>query len=103
MLVGQEIGFGDVMMITAFGMFVSMAAMIILWWFVVILGKAVAWRESKGKTAAMSVEAKKFAQETDEAEVAAIVAATMAGTDKSQEEVAAMVAVILHQSEGVGQ
>ena len=58
MLAGQEIGFLDVLMITAFGMIVSMVAMILLWWFVVVLSKAVAWRKSKEESLSVADKSK---------------------------------------------
>ena len=113
MLAGQEIGFMDVLMITAFGMVVSMAAMVFLWWFVVILSKAVAWRESKDKPVQTPPEIEITAEDgVSEAEIAAIIAAvgtktgfypnqyriTSISSDHgaSQEEAAAVIAAI-HQ------
>ena len=98
MLAGQEIGFLDVLTITAFGMIVSMVAMIMLWWFVVILSKAVAWRESKEKS--LSVVDKSGEElpeailkeesfsviDVSEAEIAAIIGAVGTGLGLSPDQ-----------------
>jgi Na+-transporting methylmalonyl-CoA/oxaloacetate decarboxylase gamma subunit len=119
MLAGQEIGLIEVLMITAFGMIVAMAAMVLLWWFVVMLSKAVAWKESKSLGAKSKlVEALPTKENVtgdgvvSKAEIAAIIAAVntktglhpsqykitsiQSGSDATQEEVAAVITAIYH-------
>ena len=79
MLVGQEIGLMDVLMITAFGMTVSMAAMVLLWWFVVVLSRAVAWKEA-GRKPDRAVGQPAEESDVTGAEIAAIIAAVGAET-----------------------
>ena len=117
MLVGQEIGFADVMMITAFVMFISMTAMFILWAVVVILSKAVAWKESKNKVQDSQVTSNLPSSDFSDVsmeEIAVIVAATSAriklhpnqyritsitsDSDVTSEEVAVIIASICEQT-----
>ena len=98
MLAGQEIGFLDTLMITAFGMIISMVAMILLWWFVVILSKAVAWKESKekplkvvdkskeGLSEAILKEESFSAMDVSEAEIASIIGAVGASLGLSPDQ-----------------
>ena len=114
MLAGQEIGLIEILMITAFGMLVSMAAMVILWVFVVILGKLVSWKESdnaaKPETVTVPVKPLQESDALTEEELAAIIALSYAesglypsqlkvtsitsSANASEEEIAAITAAI---------
>jgi len=120
MLAGQEIGILDVLMITAFGMMVSMAAMVILWWFVIALGKTLAWKKSKNdadETAPTEAESASQGDldEMTKEDIAAIIVAVgtetglapsqykiisiMSRIDIPQEEVAVIMAAICAQTD----
>jgi len=100
-MTGQEIialPFSDVAMITVFGMSVSMAAMIILWIFVVILSKVAKVYEAPAMAAAKATAPQTSANATSadangvtEEEAAAVVAVICAeaGIDPSKHKVTA--------------